>query len=185
MADEIATTLKGSVGQGWGADESGGRKAVVIRSARPSDLETIVGFNARLAAESEALDLDLARLRAGAAALLGDAARGFYLIAESGGTAVGQLGVTQEWSDWRNGEFWWLQSVYVVPARRREGVLKALYERTLELGRARGVCGIRLYVERRNRSAQAAYLRLGLAPAVFDMYEDDFVIERHGRPAAG
>ncbi len=149
-----------------------------IRSARAGDLETIVEFNVRLADESEGLGLDRARLRAGVENALADEGRAFYLIAESDGLPIGQLMVTYEWSDWRNGEFWWLQSVYVRPQWRRRGVLKSLYARVLELAAGKGACGMRLYVERGNEMAKSAYRSLGLRPAVFELFEDDFVITR-------
>lgn len=149
-----------------------------IRRAQRSDLETIVEFNVRLAQESEGVHLDRERLRSGVENLLRDETSGFYLLAESDGSPWGQLGLTFEWSDWRNGVFWWLQSVYVRPEYRRQGVLRALYARVLQLAAGRGVCGVRLYVEKNNRAAQSAYRRLGLLPTVFEMYEDDFVIER-------
>ncbi len=149
-----------------------------IRPAALADLETVVEFNARLAQESEGVHLDKDRLRAGVAALLRDQTLGLYFIAESESGPAGQLALTYEWSDWRNSMFWWLQSVYVRPEFRREGVLRALYGHVLELAKDRGVCGIRLYVEKENRTAQEAYRRLGMARAVFHMYEVDFVIVR-------
>ena len=152
-----------------------------IRRAEPTDLQTVVDFNARLAEESEGVRLDRGRLRAGVEAVLRDESRGFYLLAESEGGPLGQLALTYEWSDWRNAVFWWLQSVYVRPEFRRQGVLRSLYDRALKLGADKGVCGVRLYVERNNVSAQEAYRRLGLARAVFHMYEVDFVLDReHG-----
>ena len=149
-----------------------------IRRGDKADLELIVEFNARLASESEDVELDRDRLRSGVRNALDDDRRAFYLIAESSGAAVGQLMVTFEWSDWRDGEFWWLQSVYVRPEFRRRGVLRALYARVLELAEEQNVCGIRLYVERGNAAAKAAYLNFGIKPTVFDMYERDFVITR-------
>ncbi len=149
-----------------------------IRRAGLADLTTVVEFNARLSEESEGVRLDRERLRAGVETLLRDESRGFYLLAESDAGVMGQLALTFEWSDWRNGVFWWLQSVYVRPQFRRRGVLRALYERVLELAKNRGVCGVRLYVEKNNLSAQEAYRRLGFSQAVFDMYEVDFVLER-------
>ena len=149
-----------------------------IRRAALSDLDTVVEFNARLAQESEGVDLDKDRLSEGVAAVLGDESLGLYFIAESGAGPVGQLALTYEWSDWRNGMFWWLQSVYVCPEFRRKGVLRALYSHVLEMAKDRGVCGIRLYVEKENRTAQEAYRQLGMARAVFHMYEADFVIAR-------
>ena len=149
-----------------------------IRPAEPTDIETIIDFNQRLAVESEGVELDPERLRAGVTAQLNDSSRGFYLIAEADGRVVGQLGLTFEWSDWRNATFWWLQNVYVAPEHRRQGVLTALYSRVRELATEEGVCGVRLYVEHENSTAQAAYRGLGLSPAVYSMYETDFVIER-------
>lgn len=151
---------------------------IKIRRARPSDLETIVDFNVRLADESEGVELDRGRLRCGVANALEDERRAFYLIAESAGEAAGQLMVTYEWSDWRDGEFWWLQSVFVRPDFRRQGVLKALYARVLELAEQSNVCGIRLYVEHENEAAKAAYESFGITPTVFEMREHDFVIRR-------
>ncbi len=156
-----------------------------IRKARKIDLGTIAEFNALLASETEGVDLDRVRLRSGVENMLRDESRGFYLLAEFEGVAVGQLGLTFEWSDWRNGMFWWLQSVYVKPEFRRQGILRALYARVLELASESGACGVRLYVEKDNRAAQSAYQKLGLASTVFEMYEDDFVIKRksHRKPS--
>ena len=87
--------------------------------------------------------------------------------------------VTLEWSDWRNGTFWWLQSVYVRPEYRRRSIYKRLYERVLEEARARkDICGLRLYVSQENASAQQVYARLGMRKAHYDMFELDFVLGR-------
>ncbi len=151
---------------------------MTIRRAGPADLETIVEFNVLLAVESEGVTLDRDRLRAGVSALLADESLGMYLLAEENGSAAGQLALTYEWSDWRNGMFWWLQNVYVRPQRRRRGVLRQLYGQVLHMARERGVCGVRLYVDRENRAAQRAYRRLGLDLSVYHMFEDDFVLAR-------
>jgi len=151
---------------------------VDIRRAEVADLDTLVDFNQRLARESEAVELDAVRLRSGVAAQLNDPSRGFYLVAEADGRIVGQLALTFEWSDWRNATFWWLQNVYVAPVYRRKGVLRALYAHVRKLAAAQGVCGVRLYIEHGNHAAKAAYEELGLSPAVYSLYETDFVIER-------
>jgi len=134
-----------------------------VRPAAPADLATVAAFNAALALETEGKRLDPATLAAGVAAVLGDPAKGHYLVADDGGTVVGQCLVTLEWSDWRNGWFWWIQSVYVAPAARRTGAFRALYRHLEAAAAARpDVIGIRLYVERDNARAQATYVSLGL-----------------------
>jgi ribosomal protein S18 acetylase RimI-like enzyme len=80
--------------------------------------------------------------------------------------------LTYEWSDWRNGDWWWIQSVYVAPEYRRQGVYAALYAHVLAGARANpGVCGLRLYVERDNTGAQRTYEALGMEDAGYRMYE--------------
>ena len=136
---------------------------LVLRPARPDDLDVIVDFNARLAWETEQKRLDLATLRPGVQTMLADPTKGRYFVAERDGVVVGQLGVTLEWSDWRNGDFWWIQSVYVAADARRLGVFRRLYEHVIAAAIADGrVIGVRLYVERDNHAAQAVYRSLGL-----------------------
>ena len=146
-----------------------------VRPAAPTDLEILVGFNAAMALETEGRRLDPERLRAGVSAALSDPARGAYRVAEADGRVVGALLLTREWSDWRNGWFWWIQSVYVAPDARGRGVYRALHESVLAEARAdRDVCGVRLYVEQDNRSAQATYAAVGMHRARYMVYEDDF-----------
>lgn len=145
---------------------------ITIRPARPEDLDTLVGFNAAMALETEQLTLDPERLRAGVALLLADAAKGQYRVAERDGTVAGALMLTREWSDWRCGDWWWIQSVYVRPEARRCGVFRALYDSVEREARARAdVCGLRLYVERDNAHAQATYSALGMAEGHYRMFE--------------
>ena len=152
---------------------------ISIRRGRLADAETIAGYNAALAAETERLQLDRDRLLRGVRAVLEDPAKGFYTVAESEDTVVGQMMITFEWSDWRNGTFWWIQSVYVHPEYRRRGVFSRLHRHVLEEATKLGtVCGLRLYVEKENRQAQRTYQRLGMQKAIFDMYEADFVLRR-------
>jgi ribosomal protein S18 acetylase RimI-like enzyme len=157
-----------------------------IRPATVDDVQTIVGFNAAMALETEQRRLDLDRLRQGTLALLAHHQYGFYIVAETSveatRTAVGQLMITFVWSDWRNGVFWWVQSVYVTPEWRRRGVYRAMHGHIA--ARAQGdpqVCGIRLYVEHQNRRAQTVYRSVGLTPAVYTVYEQDFILA-HQRP---
>ncbi len=148
-------------------------KPTAVTPALQHHLPVIVSNNAAMARETEGRDLDLSVLTRGVAALLADRSKGFYLVAaDASGEVVGQLMVTFEWSDWRNGTFWWIQSVYVAPAARRRGVYRALYSRVLELARDEGgVCGVRLYVERHNATAMATYRGLGMKASPYEMFE--------------
>ena len=152
-----------------------------VRPARADDLEHLVACNAALARETEDRALDDSRLRRGVSALLADRIRGEYFLATEGARVDGCLLVTREWSDWRAGWFWWIQSVYVVPEARRKGVYRALHEDVLRRARAAGdVCGVRLYVDRDNRAAQSVYQRLGMTPTSYSVFETDFVLETRG-----
>ncbi len=151
---------------------------ILIRPATSADIDFLVEGNARMAWETERLDLDRDRLRLGVAALLENPARGFYLIAESEAAPAGQMMITYEWSDWRNGNFWWIQSVYTVPERRRQGVFKKLYAHAEWLASVEGACGLRLYVEAHNTQAQQTYLRCGMKETIYRMFEVDRVLAR-------
>jgi ribosomal protein S18 acetylase RimI-like enzyme len=139
---------------------------VTIRTAGPDDAAMIAEFNRRLSWETEQKRLDPVILGRGVARVLADPGRGFYLVAESGGEVVGQLMATFEWSDWRDGWFWWVQSVYVREEHRRNGVFRALFRELMARAHVTGdVVGVRLYVEKDNTRAQATYERLGLTDA--------------------
>ena len=149
-----------------------------IRRARLPDAATIADYNARMAWETERRRLDLKRVIKGARALIKDEAKGFYFVAEMDGRVAGQLLITFEWSDWRNGNFWWIQSVYVAPEFRERGAFRALYAHVHKLAKSRrDVCGLRLYVERENGRAQKAYARLGMKEARYRIFETDFVFK--------
>jgi len=145
-----------------------------IRRARPGDAATIASFNAALAKETEDVVLDPAVIGPGVRAVLGDPARGLYWVAEAGGRVVGQTMVTFEWSDWRNGFLWWIQSVYVAPEAREKGVFKALHGRIVEEARKAGAAGIRLYVFDANARAQTVYARLGMKDGRYRVLEQMF-----------
>jgi len=143
-----------------------------IRAAAPRDAPQLIEFNRAMAEETENRVLDAATVSAGVRALLARPELGFYLVAEDGGRLAGALMVTVEWSDWRNGLFWWIQSVYVRPAQRRRGVYRRLYRHVQGLAEARpDICGLRLYVERDNRPAQQTYEALGMSPTPYLIYE--------------
>jgi ribosomal protein S18 acetylase RimI-like enzyme len=136
------------------------------------DADILARFNIELARESENLILHPATVKAGVEALLRDPGKGTYFVAESGGEVIGQLMITHEWSDWRNGDFWWLQSVYVRSDFRRRGVFLALFDHILAAAKRRGdVVGIRLYVEKNNDQALKAYERLQLKETHYHVRE--------------
>ncbi len=143
-----------------------------IDIGQPADAEALVGFNQAMARETEGKELDHETLTAGVKALIDQRVRGFYVVARHGGELVGSLMITKEWSDWRNADFWWIQSVYVRPEFRRQGVYRQLYDfvraRATEMDH---VCGFRLYVERDNHRAQQTYEALGMHESVYLMYE--------------
>lgn len=145
-----------------------------IRPATVDDLETIVDFNRRLAAETEDTALDAETVRRGVRAVLADGARGAYYVACRDGV-IGQMMHTREWSDWRNGDIWWIQSVYVRADHRRRGVCRALYAHLRARAAADpGVVGLRLYVERENARAQAAYAAYGMQPGGYLVMQELF-----------
>ena len=152
-----------------------------IRRAKPDDTNTITAFNTAMALETEHRHLDQARLRDGVRSILSHPEYGFYIIAEHPNSEViqpiGQLMITFEWSDWRNGVFWWIQSVYVVPDQRGRGVYQAMHQYILaQSSEDQRVCGIRLYVARDKQRAHTAYQRVGLFRSPYELYEQDFVL---------
>lgn len=151
-----------------------------VRTARPQDWPLIVEFNRRLAAETEDTELDVELLTAGVKSALADPGKARYFVADTGETVVGQLMHTWEWSDWRNGMIWWLQSVYVEPEHRGRGVFRRLYEHVRDLAENDpGVVGIRLYIETENDAARAVYEKLGMRPGGYN------VMQRLWRGAGG
>jgi len=138
--------------------------ATTLRAARPEDADTIAGFNVAMALETEDKALDPNVTTRGVNALLSDPGKGCYWVAEIDGRIVGQLMITYEWSDWRNGVVWWIQSVYIPPEFRRQGVFRQLYEHVRkQVQNDPEACGIRLYVEKDNHRAQATYESLGMS----------------------
>ena len=137
-------------------------KTNFLREARLDDVEVLAEFNIELARETEGVQLDPKVIRAGVKAVLEDPAKGMYFVVERGGTVVGALMVTYEWSDWRNARFLWIQSVYVAPEFRHQGVFKTLYNHVQQLGSRDGYCGVRLYAHLHNDRAINSYRNLGM-----------------------
>ena len=133
------------------------------RDADRPDHTSIVDFQIAMARETEDVTLDREVCTRGVAAVFDNASLGRYFVAEETGRVVASLLITYEWSDWRNGNVWWIQSVYVVPGLRGRGVYAGLYKHVQTLVEADpALRGIRLYVDRRNTGAQQVYTRLGM-----------------------
>ncbi len=145
-----------------------------VRRATLDDAEVIARFNIAMARETEDHVLDPAVIRPGVRTAVSDPSKCLYFVAEIGGLVVGQTMVTFEWSDWRNGDVWWLQSVYVEPAMRGLGVFRALHGHVATEARAAGSVGLRLYVWNQNERAQATYAKLGWVDGNYKVMERMF-----------
>ncbi|GGI78720.1 GNAT family N-acetyltransferase [Shewanella gelidii] len=143
-----------------------------IRKATAADAKALVDFNQAMAQETENKQLDQAVLSQGVQRLLQNDERGFYMVAEQDGELLGSLMVTYEWSDWQAKDYYWIQSVYIRPQNRRQGIYKRLYQAVQQIAaEAGGAASFRLYVERDNQTAQTTYEALGMAPCQYLMYE--------------
>lgn len=147
---------------------------LIIRYANKNDISTIVNFNSAMALETEGKHLDSVTVHKGVEAVLNNKNHGFYLLAESDGVPVGQLMVTKEWSDWRNREFWWIQSVYIHTDYCKNNIYRKLYSEVIKSEKESGkVCGIRLYVDKNNTKAQKVYSKLGMTESNYLFFEED------------
>lgn len=145
---------------------------ITIRPAEAADLAIIVDFNLALCRETEGRELDRVTVSEGVRRFVSEPARGRYFVALMDGELVGQTAHTFEWSDWRNGEMWWIQSVYVHPRYRGKGVFRSLCAHIRELGEQDDdCCGIRLYMERENDTARQSYLRIGFRETGYEVME--------------
>ena len=146
--------------------------ALVHRPARAADAGAIAAFQLAMALETEGLALDAETCARGVAAVFADPAKGRYFVSEADGRVEACLLLTREWSDWRDGEVWWIQSVYVAPALRRTGAFRGLYAHVKALAEADGgVRGLRLYVDKRNAAAQRTYAALGMTDGHYALFE--------------
>lgn len=145
-----------------------------MREARESDALSIARNNIQLALETEGKHLEEIGALRGVEIVLSDSNRGFYLIVEDDGKMIGQCLVTREWSDWRNGYFWWVQSVYVDKDWRDKGIFSSIFDEIHSMARERiDVIGLRLYVDQENTSAREVYQKLGMKESRYVMYEMD------------
>lgn len=146
-----------------------------IREARSEDADVLVDFNIKMARETEQKTLDPKVIQKGIMKLFKEPDLGFYTVVEVDGEIAGALMITAEWSDWRNGLFWWIQSVYILPEFRRQGIFASLYKHIRNRARQDpAICGLRLYVEKENKRAQRTYLKVGMQETDYRVYEEEF-----------
>lgn len=143
-----------------------------IATGNREDIEAIAQFQVDMAAESEGTTLDYEKVLKGLSAVMDDSAKGTYIIAKKDNKAIASLMLTKEWSDWNNGWYWWIQSVYVAPEYRQSGVYKAMYAYVKELAKTQNVPQVRLYVDKTNTRAQKVYSNLGMHESHYLMYEE-------------
>jgi ribosomal protein S18 acetylase RimI-like enzyme len=144
---------------------------VDIRKAIPSDSPVIIDFQQKMAWETEHMSLETEIVTKGVNAVFGNPSRGQYWVAEENNKVVASLLITYEWSDWRNADVWWFQSVYVLPGWRRKGIFRSMYNHIKNESDKQGVAGLRLYVETNNERAQKTYEALGMQSEHYTMYE--------------
>ena len=148
---------------------------ISIREGSISDTPTIAKFQQQMALETESKILKESTIRQGGESVLNCPNKGFYIIAETDSQVIGSLLVTFEWSDWRNGWFFWIQSVFVDAKYRRQGVYRVMHSEVIRRTKESGnCCGIRLYVEKDNRNAQKVYKTLGMHETDYYLYEEEF-----------
>ena len=145
-----------------------------VRKATIKDIQSIARFNQAMSLETESKSLSSDLIISGVTYLVEHPEAGFYLVAETQGQLSGCLGITFEWSDWRNGLFWWIQSVFVEPDFRRQSVFTSMYEHVTDLAKQDNACGLRLYVEKENTQAQATYKKLDMIETHYRLMEIEF-----------
>ena len=144
---------------------------ISIRKAIPADASAIIDFQKKMAWETEQMSLPENKITRGVEAVFSNSALGQYWVAEEDGKVVASLMITFEWSDWRNANVWWFQSVYVLPPFRRKGIFRSMYSHIMDEAERIGVAGLRLYVEKNNKRAQRTYEALGMKSDHYTMYE--------------
>lgn len=135
------------------------------------DIEAITGFQTAMALESEGTVLEQDKVRRGVSAVMEDESKGKYIVARTEDKPVASLMITREWSDWNNGWYWWIQSVYVMPKYRGKGIFKAMYAKVIEMAKEQHIAQVRLYVDRNNTNAQKVYQKSGMEECHYLMYE--------------
>lgn len=148
------------------------KNKIEITIGTTADIETIAQFQINMAMESEGYKLNQEQIVRGVSAVMSDANKGTYHVARVDGIAVGSLLLTREWSDWNNCWYWWVQSVYVMPQYREQGIYRTMYSHVKGMAQSENVSQVRLYVDKSNYSAQRVYQKLGMQECHYLMYEE-------------
>jgi GNAT superfamily N-acetyltransferase len=144
---------------------------ISIRKATPSDAPSIIDFQKKMAMETEGIELTSETVMSGVNGVFQDQSRGQYYVAEEHGKIIASLLITYEWSDWRNCNVWWFQSVFVIPEYRRKGIFRKMYNHIRQMAEEQDIAGLRLYVETKNSPAQKTYEALGMTSGHYSFYE--------------
>lgn len=143
----------------------------LIRLGQIEDAPTIAHFQQNMAWETENKRLNPDIVSSAVNSVFDDPSKGFYLVASVDNKVIGSLMITYEWSDWRNCNMWYIQSVYVDSEYRGQGVFTDLYKRIVEMAQEAGTMFVRLYVEVENEKAQRTYERLGMKRMPYYLYD--------------
>ncbi len=150
------------------------KSLIEIDHAQPKDIPWIATAQVAMAAETEGISLNPDQVVQGVRYIFEHPERGFYILAKADQQPIGCLLILKEWSDWRNGDVWWVHSVYVDPAHRQQGVFKKMFDYIEQLARNSLIRGLRLYVDKTNISAQRVYEKLGMNKDHYDLFEKMF-----------
>lgn len=145
---------------------------MVVRKAHPEDLPVIVDFQQKMAEETENISLNEGVLKNGVERIFTDPSKGFYLLVEEEGSIIACMMLTPEWSDWRNRLFLWIQSLYVLPEYRQQGIFRKMYKHVKMLvNNSEEYAGLKLYVARENKVAQEVYYKIGMQSSHYQLFE--------------
>jgi len=145
---------------------------ITVRKANPGDENSIIDFQVKMAKETEQVDLDRDIVNKGVNAVFNSSEKGIYFVAESENKIIASLLITFEWSDWRNGNVYWIHSVYVLPEFRKKGVFKTMYLHLKKIAQKdKNNRGLRLYVDKTNTNARKVYETMGMDGNHYLLYE--------------
>ena len=145
---------------------------IQVRLSNEYDKTVIAEFQIKMANETEQLELDKDTVNKGVESVFRDPQKGKYYVATENEVIIASMLITYEWSDWRNNWVFWLQSVYVLPEKRGQGIFKQMYDFILQqINENSEVAGLRLYVDKTNSDASKVYAKLGMNGDHYQVFE--------------